>query len=413
MRRCWLLMMVVMAVLLAGMPAVQAATHVARVPLREGKLHTDDLVAALAEHVGLEVDCPISGRIDLSSLKGSLFVRAMNKSLGDGCRLSVEADALVLQFDPEKLPKNARQTKKAIRVFTAVAAPGASADQARMYGLLLPNDLDATRPLVVLVHGLDCSKGQWWAMAERLQQSGFQVGYFTFPSDQPLVDSSELFGQHLSALREMHPQLPVSVLTYSMGGLVARGYIEGPDYGGEVGRLIMLAPPNHGSKWARYRAVLEVEEHWNLYRTNDDWKWTWPITDGLGEAGSDLRPDSMFLDELNTLPRRQGVQYTIIAGNQHPARRLTANCIEAPSRWIPSGARSWWGVRHTRSFLKDSAADLRAGKDKSDGPVTIRSARLDGVEDFVLLPADHSTLMSATRSQPPIAWETVHSRLTQ
>jgi pimeloyl-ACP methyl ester carboxylesterase len=280
-----------------------------------------------------------------------------------------------------------------------------------MYGLLLPRDLRPDRPLVVLVHGLDCSKTQWWAMARLLEQSGHQVGYFTFPSDQPLVDSAELLGQHLSALHETFPDLPVSILTYSMGGLVARGYIEGPGYRSGVQRLIMIAPPNHGSTWARYRAALEIEEHWHLYRTNDDWNWTWLITDGLGEAGGDLKPDSLFLDALNALPRRQGVKYTIIAGSQHPARRITADSIEAPANWIPSQARSWWGFRHARSFLRDSAADLRASTDKSDGPVSIRSAALAGVEDFVLLPADHSTLLASSRSRPPIIWDIIRDRL--
>ncbi len=413
MHRCCLTA-ITLVILLAGLPApAPAATHVARVPLREGMLHSDDLLNLLSQQMNLEIDCPIKGEIDLSSLRGSLFIRALNRSLGEGCRLSVEPDALVLQFDPDKLPKNSTQARKALRTFTAVAAPDATGDQARLYGLLLPVDLDETRPLVILVHGLDCTKAQWWNMASLLQEDGHQVGYFTFPSDQPLVDSAGLLGRHMEALHETFPRLKVSILTYSMGALVARGYIEGPDYRAPVDRLIMIAPPNHGSKWARYRTVLEVHEHWNLWRSNSDWHWTWPITDGLGEAGDDLRPKSSFLDQLNAYPRRAGVAYTIIAGNQHTARRLVANWVETPARWAPHAVQNWWGVRQSRAWLQQAADEVRSGQDRSDGPVTLKSAHLPGVDDFVLLPADHNSLYQSTHGQPPAAWPIIRDRLSR
>ena len=56
------------------------------------------------------------------------------------------------------------------------------------------------------------------------------------------------------------------------------------------------------------------------------------VTDGLGEAGADLEPHSDFLERLNARPRREGVKYTIIAGNQHPARRMTANGLNEQLR---------------------------------------------------------------------------------
>ena len=57
-----------------------------------------------------------------------------------------------------------------------------------------------------------------------------------------------------------------------MGGLVARAWVEGDAYVPEsVGKLILIAPPNHGSRWASLRLILEAEEHYHLWRHEPDW----------------------------------------------------------------------------------------------------------------------------------------------
>ena len=56
--------------------------------------------------------------------------------------------------------------------------------------------------------------------------------------------------------------------------------------------------------------------------------------------------------------------------------------------------------------------DLRESTARSDGPVTVKSARLDGVEDFVVVHGDHTTtyIPAGGASEAP-AWEIVHDRL--
>ena len=51
------------------------------------------------------------------------------------------------------------------------------------------------------------------------------------------------------------------------------------------------------------------------WKRDPEWTWTWPITAGLGEARDDLKPGSKFLTRLNSLQRRAGVRYTVIAGS--------------------------------------------------------------------------------------------------
>src|SRR5687768_6693871 len=84
-------------------PAVAAPIET-RVRLHDGKLATADLSRALLENFhlsGLELD---AGEIDLTGVRGWTFVRALNTAMGAGCNVRVDADALVLSIDPEKLP---------------------------------------------------------------------------------------------------------------------------------------------------------------------------------------------------------------------------------------------------------------------------------------------------------------------
>jgi pimeloyl-ACP methyl ester carboxylesterase len=308
--------------------------------------------------------------------------------------------------------RDGRTMTRALRDFTAAAAPRATAAQAARYGLALPERLDPSRPLVVMVHGLDCDRVNWGGMAQCLAGEGYQLGYFTYPSDQPIAESAALFASKMTALRQAFPSVEVNVLAYSMGGLVSRAYIEGPDYAGDVRRLIMVGTPNTGSGWSRLRMLLELQEHYHLWRDEPDWSPSWMITDGLGEAGRDLRPGSKFLTQLNALPRREGVKYTIICGDQSPVSRREADWLDRTANSIPRRVSGWWGFRQAKDGLKRRASRTRNGADRSDGPVAVARAKLEGVNDVVIVHADHVRLYIGIDNEPPAAWDTIRDRLT-
>ena len=353
------------------------------------------------------------GTFDVSRVAQSGFVHALNKALGNGCQVRSESRTLVVRFDVGRLPRNCTSMSKAVRDFTAAAAPRATAAQASHYGLFLPRRLDPSRPLVLLVHGLDCDRANWGDMAELLAAEGHQLAYLNYPSDQPISDSAALLTRHVSDLHRQYPGLRIEMVAHSMGCLVSRAFVEGPGYCGGVERLILIGPPNHGSRWARGRMFLELQEHYVLHRYDRDWSPTWMITDGLGEAGRDLRPGSSFLQRLNNLPRRDGVNYTIIAGSQSPTGRVAARYVEKTSNLIGGRVATWWGLRQCKAGLRGAAERLRDGKSGGDGAVNIDSAKLAGVDDFTVVPADHATLYFATAHSPPAAWPIVRDRLAR
>ncbi len=387
-----------------------ADPHEVQVPLHDGRLSMPELLShvrlpgAFARHLP-------KGGIDLRSFGGSLFITALDQALGDGCRVQVTPDALVLHVDADKLPGDVDGVKKATRTFTAVAAPEATAAQAKRFGLALPKSVDGTRPLVVVIHGLDMTAADMAGIDKRLAASGYQSADFDYPADGPIADDVSLLARHLSAVHETYPGLKVDVVAFSMGGLIARGYVEGANYAGGVDRLIMIATPNHGSKWASLEVVPKVWMTVGQMSSDAAWRPTWFITSGLGEAGRDLKPGSKFLVDLDRRDRCASVRYTIVEGDQTPSARIAAAVVDAPTKWVPSFARDWWGVKQARAGLASAAADLRRTPTNSDGPVSLDSAALAGVTDVVTVHADHSTIYRGSGDQPPAAWAILRDRL--
>src|SRR5436853_7464053 len=106
---------------------LSAKPHECRIALKDGKVPLTDLADSLCRELGVtSIHVPV-GNLDLSGLKGSNFVAAVNESLGDACRVTITPDALVLHVDVEKLPRDCDAAKRAVRLFTAVEAPEATA----------------------------------------------------------------------------------------------------------------------------------------------------------------------------------------------------------------------------------------------------------------------------------------------
>src|SRR5262245_55534892 len=126
---------------------LRANPHEARVPLHDGRVDVAEITAAIGEEMHIPGSSWLAsrdaGEINLKGLRGSLFVKALNASLKDGCRVTMSDNALVFHFDADELPHGLDSVKQATRTFVANAAPEATAAQNRLYGLLLPQTIDA------------------------------------------------------------------------------------------------------------------------------------------------------------------------------------------------------------------------------------------------------------------------------
>ena len=406
------LMKWIAALLLCASSGAGAVTHDYTVKLEDGRLHVADLNAVLTNELHVPA-VPTTTNLDLSSPTGRDFVRAVNACLWRGSTLRVSPGRAELRIQPLGDEGKVRSLQRMARLITAERAPEATVSQAKRWGLYVPVPIDPNRPLVVLLHGLDADRGDCVPMAQLIQRDGGQVALFGYPGDQPIADSGSSFGIQMQSLRSEYPAMRIYIVAHSMGGLVARCYLESPDYAGGVKKFVMIGTPNHGSTWAPLRMALSMQEHYYLRALDPNWHWTWFITEGLGEAGADLSPDSALLHELNAQPRRDGIRYTIIAGNVSDVDLVEADVATSVSSCIPKPTRSWWGVSRCYGDMQKFADDHRARTGESDGPVTIKSAELKNVSDFVVLPADHRSLFLPDNNKAPAAYAIVHDRLAK
>lgn len=201
----------------------------------------------------------------------------------------------------------------------------------------------ARRPLaeraVVLVHGLARTSRSMARLGHALERAGYAVFNWDYPSRAygllPLVEALERYAQDAATMSgRLH------FVTHSMGGLLARGVLSRATWP-QVGRLVMLAPPNHGAQLASRASA---------------YAWARGF---YGQALEELRPDrAAALEARIGQPR---CEFGVIAGTRsfHPLQ---------PTSYVSSLTR-------------------QAGS--HDGTVDVDETRLAGMADFITVRANH------------------------
>lgn len=122
------------------------------------------------------------------------------------------------------------------------------------------NDND-TGEMAVLVHGLVYNGFLMCPMARFLARNGYEAFCYDHRTTRGTVDEhARVFKSRLEELVRQYPGRPVNIITHSLGGLVVGQALKhlsnwqgGEDEllnRGKIKKIVMMAPPNRGSKVA-------------------------------------------------------------------------------------------------------------------------------------------------------------------
>ncbi len=104
---------------------------------------------------------------------------------------------------------------------------------------------------VILLHGLFHSRSCWLWTRYWLRQAGFSSVYaINLPPWKDVESLTERVAKKVDALRHKAGIDKVHLVGHSMGGIIARNYLQIRGGAGRVDRLVMLGTPNGGSKLA-------------------------------------------------------------------------------------------------------------------------------------------------------------------
>lgn len=300
--------------------------------------------------------------------------------------------------------------------------------------IILPGILGSWRwtPTSELV--LDPILGSYDSLVETFEKNGYtkDKDLFPFPYEwrESNVDTALLLKEKVKAIEAEAKWPRVDIVAHSMGGLVAREYIETDSGVGAVDQLVTLGTPEGGAPnsyltWGggeiyadsfllreAYKGIFTQEAKENGYDTVFDYIRNAPIPSvrellptysylrdkDSGDLRSypNLTPRNTFLERLNSggfLEKLDPVSFTAIVGKTSDNKTIKTIRVEDPSIEIMNDSEKavLWGYGKPDGY-DDFSGDRGLELGKGDGMVPIESAMSIPADETVEVDSVHTDL---------------------
>lgn len=202
--------------------------------------------------------------------------------------------------------------------------------------MVTPHQKD--KELIVLLHGILRSKMDMILLEKFFEKNGYAVLNILYPSRKfELKELRDFVHDKIINCPDYHGNTTLNFVTHSMGGLITRYYIAKykPN---NMGKVVMLGPPNTGSELADWLHDTKIIAP--IFRTIFG-----PASDQLGTGYDHIDGDINY-------------PLGVIAGN------MSVNPL---SPWLLEG--------------------------EHDGIVPVERTKIDGMADHIIMPATHSFMM--------------------
>ncbi len=198
---------------------------------------------------------------------------------------------------------------------------------------------DSGKDYVVLLHGIGSVSYTMTPLAKELQDQGFSVININYPSTVYDIETiAETYLDSVITTCCVDPERKIHFVTHSMGGIVTRYYLKHHKEEINLGRVVMLSPPNNGSEVADVLGTNTILQ--SIFGP------------ALGQLGTDSTGIAHSMGPVD-------FELGVITGNK---------TIFFPGSMMIPGA--------------------------DDGFVSIDSAPVDGMRDFEILPISHHFVLS-------------------
>ena len=294
--------------------------------------------------------------------------------------------------------RRTRWSAAVLVVATTVAATGVLPNQVSAHPAE-PADATAGGLPVVLVHGLNSNARVWqdytgergflasigrrgFAVGDGQAPGVLDMGDWTTPTARTntIAENAAILAAYIDGVRALTGAEYVDLVAHSMGGLVARYYIDHLMGERDVARLVMLGTPNEGSDCANLPAAL-----------------------GIGiPATLELRPSYLSQVFNRTVTDRNGVPFYVLAGTNvtDPVRspcasvpsdgvvsQASATTVDGLAAELPVGHTALTGSRE--AFDAFVAPVLTAAFDPAVYAVTPSPPTEEAVEQFAAVASAH------------------------